>query len=178
MVYQIGICDDEISTCSELEKILIDYFKMAGLDVQINIWYRAEDFIRDVPQKIKVDLLFLDIEMPGKNGVHVGEYIRNDIKDEAMHIIYISSKTNYAMELFKVHPYDFIVKPIDEKKVVNNVSKLLELDEHDNRYFTYEYNRIKNRIHYGDIVYFESDRKHIKIICSDGTQKEYVGKMK
>ncbi len=73
MVYQIGICDDEISTCSELEKILIDYFKMAGLDVQINIWYRAEDFIRDVPQKIKVDLLFLDIEMPGKNGVHVGE---------------------------------------------------------------------------------------------------------
>ena len=37
MVYQIGICDDEISTCSELEKILIDYFKMAGLDVQINI---------------------------------------------------------------------------------------------------------------------------------------------
>ena len=178
MVYQIGICDDEISTCSELEKILIDYFKMAGLDVQINIWYRAEDFIRDVPQKIKVDLLFLDIEIPGKNGIHVGEYIRNDIKDEAMHIIYISSKTNYAMELFKVHPYDFIVKPIDEKKVVNNVSKLLEMDEHDNRYFTYEYNRIKNRIHYGDIVYFESDRKHIKIICSDGTQKEYVGKMK
>ena len=97
MVYQIGICDDEISTCSELEKILIDYFKMAGLDVQINIWYRAEDFIRDVPQKIKVDLLFLDIEMPGKNGVHVGEYIRNDIKDEAMHIIYISSKTDILL---------------------------------------------------------------------------------
>ena len=32
-------------------------------------------------------------------------------------------------------------------------------------------------IHYGDIVYFESDRKHIKIICSDGTERIFVGKL-
>jgi DNA-binding LytR/AlgR family response regulator len=116
--------------------------------------------------------------MPGKNGVYVGGYIRDDIKNEAMHIIYVSSKTNYAMELFKVHPYDFIVKPIEREKVIKNVEKLLELDEQDNRYFVYEYNRIKSRIHYGDIVYFESDRKHIKIICCDGTEKIFVGKLK
>jgi DNA-binding LytR/AlgR family response regulator len=133
--------------------------------------------MKDVPSKVKIDLLFLDIEMPGNNGVHVGEYIRNEIKNEFMHIIYVSSKTNYAMELFKVHPYDFIVKPIDREKIISNVTKLLELDEHDNRYFSYEYNRVKNKIHYGDIVYFESDRKHIKIICSDGTKKEFVGKI-
>jgi DNA-binding LytR/AlgR family response regulator len=178
MVYQIGICDDEISTCSELEKILTDYFKISGFDVRINIWYNAEDFMRDVPAKVKVDLLFLDIEMPGKNGINVGEYIREDIKNEAMHIIYVSSKTNYAMELFKVHPYDFMVKPIEQEKVIKNVEKLLELDEQDNRYFVYEYNRIKNKIHYGDIIYFESDGRHIKIICSDGTEKIFVGKMK
>ena len=53
----------------------------------------------------------------------------------------------------------------------------MELDEQDNNYFVYEYNRIKNKIHYGDIVYFESDRKHIKIICSDGTERIFVGKL-
>ncbi len=177
MVYRIGICDDENSTCSELEKILMEYSKVSDLEIQINIWNSAETFITDVPSKVNVDILFLDIEMPGKNGVHLGEYIRNEMKDEGMHIIYVSSKTNYAMELFKVHPYDFIVKPIDRDKVINNVSKLLELDKHDNRYFIYEYNKVKNKIHYGDIVYFESDRKHIKIICSDGTNKEFVGKI-
>ena len=166
MIYQIGICDDENSTCSELENILIDYFKVSGLNVQVNVWNCAEDFMRDVPLKVKVDLLFLDIELPNYNGIYVGEYIRNDINNYAMHIIYVSSKTNYAMELFKIHPYDFIIKPIDKEKVIKNVSKLLELDEQDNNYFVYEYNRIKNKIHYGDIVYFESDRKHIKIICS------------
>ena len=177
MVYHIGICDDEKSTCSELKKILKDYSKISDLNIKINIWNNAEDFMTDVPEQVKVDLLFLDIEMPGKNGVHVGEYIRNDIKNEAMHIIYVSSKTNYAMELFKIHPYDFIVKPIDRDRVIDNVSKLLELDEYDKRYFTYEYNRVKNKIRYGDIVYFECDRKHIKIICSDGTKKEFVGKI-
>ena len=139
----------------ELENILIDYFKVSGLNVQVNVWNCAEDFMRDVPLKVKVDLLFLDIELPNYNGIYVGEYIRNDINNYAMHIIYVSSKTNYAMELFKIHPYDFIIKPIDKEKVIKNVSKLLELDEQDNNYFVYEYNRIKNKIHYGDIVYFE-----------------------
>ena len=178
MIYQIGICDDENSTCSELESIIMDHFKIAGLNVQLNVWNCAEDFMRDVPAKVDVDILFLDIEMPDYNGIYVGEYIRNDINNDAMHIIYVSSKTNYAMELFKIHPYDFIIKPIDKEKVIKNVSKLLELDEQDNRFFVYEYNRIKNKIHYGDIVYFESDRKHIKIICSDGTEKMFVGKLK
>lgn len=176
-MYQIGICDDEISTCSELEKILLDYFKILGLEVEINIWYCAENFIKDVPSKINPDILFLDIEMPGENGVRVGEYIREDINNDVMHIIYISSKTNYAMELFRVHPYDFLVKPVINDRVIKIISKLLEIDEQDKRHFVYEYNRTKNKIQYGDICYFESARKHIKIICLDGVEREFVGKM-
>ncbi len=177
MVYQIGICDNEASTCVELENILNDYFKISDFEVQINIWHCAEDFFRDVPAKIKLDILFLEIEMPGQNGIQVGEYIRDDIKNEAMHIIYVSLKTNYAMELFKVHPYDFIVKPLNREKVINNVSKLLKMDERDNRYFVYEYNRIRNKLRYGNIMYFESDGKHIKIKCNDGTNGIFVGKI-
>lgn len=75
MIYQIGICDDENSTCSELENILIDYFKVSGLNVQVNVWNCAEDFMRDVPLKVKVDLLFLDIELPNYNGIYVGELV-------------------------------------------------------------------------------------------------------
>ena len=83
----------------------MDHFKIAGLNVQLNVWNCAEDFMRDVPAKMDVDILFLDIEMPDYNGIYVGEYIRNDINNDTMHIIYVSSKTNYAMELFKIHPY-------------------------------------------------------------------------
>ena len=139
-----------------------------------NIWRLGMNYDSKGYNFDLLDNFFVD----SKNLYYVGEYISNDINNDTMHIIYVSSKTNYAMELFKIHPYDFIIKPMDKEKVIKNVSKLLELDEQDNRFFVYEYNRIKSKIHYGDIVYFESDRKHIKIICSDGTEKMFVGKLK
>ena len=55
----------------------------------------------------KADILFLDIELPGMNGVSVGKYIREILEDENIFLIYISSKQNYALQLFQNHPFDF-----------------------------------------------------------------------
>ena len=79
MRYRIGLCDDEISTCSVLEKYIIDCFKEKGDNVEVFVWNSAESFIEDVPQKTCLDILFLDIELPGKNGIDVGYYIRESI---------------------------------------------------------------------------------------------------
>ena len=43
-------------------------------------------------EKEDIDILFLDIELPGENGVSVGEYIRNVMENENLFLIYISSK--------------------------------------------------------------------------------------
>lgn len=44
---------------------------------------------------------FLDIELPGDNGVYAGKYIRETLNNDRMNIVFISHKTSYAMELFK-----------------------------------------------------------------------------
>ena len=93
MKYKIGICDDEISTCCELEDYVLKFFKEQADSVEVLVWNTAEEFINDVPFKTCVDILFLDIELPQKNGVEVGYYIRNSMDDAGMNIIYISSKT-------------------------------------------------------------------------------------
>ncbi|MDO5383203.1 MAG: LytTR family DNA-binding domain-containing protein [Eubacteriales bacterium] len=177
MIYRIGICDDEKSTCCELEEIIIEYFKAYDNNVETFVWNSAEDFMNDVPAKMRVDILFLDIELPGRNGVDVGNYIRGVCGDEGMHIIYISSKTSYAMDLFKVHPYDFLIKPIDKEKVCSEIKMLFRLDDQDKRFFIYEYNKTQHKVLMGNILYFMSERKHVKIVCVDGNQ-EYVGKLK
>ena len=56
---------------------------------------------------IELDLLFLDIELVQNNGIAVGNFIRNELEDMQTHIVYISSKESYAMQLFKVQPLDF-----------------------------------------------------------------------
>jgi DNA-binding LytR/AlgR family response regulator len=177
MIYKIGICDDEKVTCSELETIIKLYFSKMSDDVEIFVWNNSEEFMRDFPDKTELDILFLDIELPGKNGVYIGNYIREHCENEALHIIYISSKTSYAMELFKTHPYDFLIKPLDKEKVCDGIKKLLQLDEQDRRFFEYQYCRSNYKILTGDILYFESNRKHIKIVTGNGV-REYVGKLK
>lgn len=177
MKYRIGICDDEVSTCSNLERYIMDFFREQIDNVEVYVWNTAEEFIKDVPLKVNIDILFLDIELPKKNGVDVGYYIRENLVDEGMHIIFISSKTSYALELFDIHPYNFWVKPIKKDKVFNDIQKLLQIENQDKRFFSYTYNRNKYKILIGDIIYFKCDKHHIKIVCRDG-EKIYVGKLK
>ena len=47
-----------------------------------------------------------------KNGIEIGAFIRDEMGDTDTHIVYISSKQGYAMELFKMQPLEFLVKPI------------------------------------------------------------------
>lgn len=177
MVYKIGICDDEISTCSELEIFIAELFKNLNEKAEIYVWHSAEVFMEDVPERIDLNMLFLDIELPKKNGVDVGRYIRNEVSNQSMHIIYISSKKSYAYDLFEIHPYDFLIKPIDKKKVCSEIKELLSLNEQDSRFFTYEYNRTRYTMQVGNIIYFMSDKHTVKIICKDGEVK-FIGKLK
>lgn len=177
MKYRIGICDDEGFTCAELEKDVTDFFRKQEDDVEVFVWNTAEGFMEDVPSKVNLDILLLDIELPKKSGVDVGYYIRETIADAGMNIIFISSKTSYAMELFELHPYNFLVKPLDGEKVCVEIQKLLQLNNQDRRFFLYTYNRNQYKILMGDIIYFKCNKHHIKIICKS-EEKEYVGKLK
>ncbi len=177
MIYTIGICDDERSTCSELENVIVDLFREMNDDVEIQVWNSAESFMKDVPSKVNVDILFIDIQLPRLNGVDVGHYIREICNNEAMYIIYISSNASYAMELFKIHPYDFLIKPINKDKLCNTIKKLLQLNQQDKRFFIYNFNKKQYRILMADILYFESEKKNINIISSNNSE-HYVGKLK
>lgn len=177
MRYRIGICDDEVFTCSEIEDTIIKYFHTIDADVETYVWYKSEDFMKDVPDKVELDILFLDIELPGLNGIAVGNYIRESCGNEGMHIIYISSKTSYAMDLFKIHPYDFLIKPVNKEKLCMEIKTLLQLDKQDKRFFIYNFNKLQHKVLIGDIIYFRSERKYINIITADRNM-HYIGKLK
>lgn len=164
-------------SCSEIETCIQQRFRNKSDSVEVFVWNSAESFINDVPEKTDLDILFLDIELPEKNGVDVGYYIRESMMNVGMHIIYISSKTSYALDLFDIHPYNFFVKPLSCEKICSEIEKLLQLDRQDKRFFTYIYNKSQYKVLYGNIIYLKSDKHQINIICSD-SEKRYVGKLK
>lgn len=126
MIYKVAICDDEINQCAVLEKIIIEYFNNRAEKCEVEVWYDSMSLCRDI-KEFNPQILFLDIELPGDNGVYAGKYIRETLHNDRMNIVFISHKTSYAMELFQIHPYDFLIKPIDENVLYDTMTKYYNL---------------------------------------------------
>lgn len=163
MIYRIGICDDEQLTCSELENYINEIFECKDDKAEIYVWNSGEALKKDISNGVKIDILFLDIELPDSNGIELGKYIRNYMKNMSMNIVYISSMTEYAMELFKIHPYDFVVKPFDKNEIENLIDEMCGYYEQDNKHFKYCVYGKTNMVMMRDIKYFESRGRHIII---------------
>lgn len=178
MIYRIGICDDEQLTCSELENYINEIFECKDDEAEIYVWNSGEALKKDISNGVKIDILFLDIELPDSNGIELGKYIRNYMKNMSMNIVYISSMTEYAMELFKIHPYDFVVKPFDKNEIENLIDEMCGYYEQDNKHFKYCVYGKTNMVMMRDIKYFESRGRHIIINLVDNQSIQYVGQLK
>ena len=116
-MYRIGICDDDKELCSGLEEQIYQITKDLKVKADVEVWYSGEGIRKDIGNGTRVDLLFLDIELVRENGISVGKFIRGEMEDIQTHIVYISARQNYAMQLFKIQPLDFLVKPISNEQI-------------------------------------------------------------
>lgn len=166
-MYKIGICDDEKNTCMEIEKMVREYAKRHMLALETTLWHTGEALCEAVGAAAP-DLLFLDIELVTTSGIEVGRYIRNTLENHDLAIAYISSKSSYAMELFKIRPIDFLIKPIRYEDVAEIMEEALKLHRRRKQIFEYHAKGIYGTVQCKDILYFSSDNKKINIMTPDG----------
>lgn len=176
-MYRIGICDDDKILCADLEERLYALSKEMALKVEIDVWYSGESIQNDLQKGIELDLLFLDIELVQENGITVGKFIRNEMEDMQTHIVYISSKEGYAMQLFKVQPLDFLIKPVSVEQLKEVLMRSVKQKSRPDAYFEYQKGNSVFRIPIKDIAYFTSMDKKIVIVKKDG-EEEFYGKLK
>nr|WP_312577108.1 LytTR family DNA-binding domain-containing protein [Sedimentibacter sp.] len=166
---RIAVCDDVNAICLELENIILDFQKQEGIKLTIDTFFSGETFIDYMKLGNKYDLIFLDIEMGEINGVDVGHYIRDELKDYIVKIVYISSKTGYDRQLFDLQPFNFLPKPLDRKKVVRVIKLAIKLLEMENNIFPFKTGTKTHRLPIRDIIYFESTGRQIKLVSLNGT---------
>ncbi len=176
-MYKIGICDDDKVLCSVLEEQIYGLSKEIEIKVDVEVWYSGESIQNDLEKGIELDLLFLDIELAQKDGIAVGKFIRNEMEDMQTHIVYISSKENYAMQLFKVQPLDFLIKPISTENIREALIRSVKQKRSADIYFEYQKGNSVFRVPVRNIAYFMSMDKKIRIVTKDGAE-EFYGKLK
>nr|WP_317360185.1 LytTR family DNA-binding domain-containing protein [uncultured Tyzzerella sp.] len=173
----IAICDDDIIICEELESIILDYKNNINININIDIFYSGEIFLKYISSNNNYDVLFLDIELNNINGVEIGHFIRNELKNHYIKIIYISSFDKYAMKLFELSPSNFLIKPIDKNKIEKNLSNILNIIGIESEVFNFKaLNGDIIKIPVKDIFYFEiiKSTKNIKIITNN-IEKTFLG---
>lgn len=80
--------------------------------------------IKVVESNVNFDLAFLDIEMPGLNGIQLAKKLKSI--NPKIKIIFVTAYNNYALDAYRVHASGYITKPVNENKIK------VEIDELDN----------------------------------------------
>lgn len=108
------IIDDERLARTELRKLLQDYPEVEVIDEAAN----ADEGINKI-DSLQPDLVFLDIQMPGKTGFDMLAEL-----ERAPHVIFTTAYDEYALKAFEVNALDYLLKPIEPKRLADAMQKL------------------------------------------------------
>ena len=178
------IIDDEKNARDYLEKLIQHYFKQK---IQISGTYASVDTGVQAINEYKPDIVFLDIEMPEKNGFDLFKHF-DTVNFE---VIFTTAHKDYAIDAIQFSALDYLLKPVnfidlisaikrfEEKRTTSTqqeqISQILENVCTDDRL----YNKVALPINKGyefvkinSIIYCQSDSNYCKVFCIDG--KEYL----
>jgi two-component system LytT family response regulator len=110
------IIDDERLARTELKRLLTPFKEIKVVGEAVN----ADDGLEKI-QELKPDLLFLDIQMPGKTGFELLEEL-----DSVPTVIFVTAYDEYALKAFEYNALDYLLKPIEPKRLEETVNKLIE----------------------------------------------------
>lgn len=175
-MYTVAICDDDELFCWELENYILDYCKKIHLEIETLLFSSGEELLEYWHQDHQLDLLFLDIELKTINGITAGNAIRQNIAYESTQIVFVSIRKDYAMQLFKIRPLDFLIKPITYEAVSKVIDTFCSLFVSLRPFYEYHNNKKVYRIDQRSIIYIQSSAKIITIHTATQDYK-YYGKL-
>lgn len=176
-MYHIGICDDGENICVAIENMLLQCAKEKNIKVDTYVWYTGEGLKDYLAEGNYLDILFLDIELFKMTGIEVGRYIRNQLDNMRMQIVYISGKASYAQQLFKTQPLDFLVKPISQNQINDVMEMAIRIINKKNERFEFRQGKDYYYVPMGDILYLGSEGRKIRVVTLK-TTFEFYGKLK
>ena len=108
------IIDDERLARAELKKLLQEFPEVEVVDEAAN----AEEGINKIESQ-RPDLIFLDIQMPGKTGFDM----LSDL-EKTPQVIFTTAYDEFALKAFEVNALDYLLKPVEPKRLADAIQKL------------------------------------------------------
>ena len=172
---RIAICDDE----KNIRELIAEKVKKQYSEADIVFFSSGEELLLS---EEKINILFLDIQMNGRNGMETAKELRK--KDKNVIIIFVTAIEDYVFQAFDVGAFHYIVKPIDDRKFAQVLSNAVEewQSHRANRKDAEEKSLMINnggvhiKVMMEDIVYAEVFNRKV-VIHKLNDEIEYYGKL-
>lgn len=159
---QFAICDDDSLDRDELDKFL------RSENIDSVFFTNGDSFVTAYKEKnCQYDAIFLDIEMPGHNGIEVANAIRE--LDTWVPIVFVTKHTQYVLESFKCSPFRFLVKPVKIDDLEEVVESLIAKIEKERKVYIFQNMKKVVRVYCDEIIYCESRGHYVDIHTANRT---------
>lgn len=161
---RIAVCDDDETAVSFLRELIESYPKQK---LSADGYSSGEDLLRTGNI---YDLIFLDIDMKGIDGIETARRIR--IHDRKVKIVYVTSYKEYAGKAFSVHAFGYLLKPVKQEKIWKQIEDaLLWQEEEAPEVKQVEFTAVEGlvRLPVDMIYYFEYQNRRIYMKAKDIT---------
>ena len=124
MGYKIAVCDDAQADRDYIRALVACWASDRGSPVQVREFASAESFLFHYAEESDFDILLLDIEMGGMDGVTMAKRLRQD--NDTVQIVFITGYSDYIAEGYDVAALHYLVKPLKEEKLFSVLDRAVE----------------------------------------------------
>lgn len=160
-MHQIAVCDDETAVCEMVSETI----KRWNQDVKVSCFQSGEALIAAYDF---FDVVFLDIDMQGIDGIETGRRIRE--RDHETKIIYLTSYRDYVAGAFEVHAFQYLLKPISQIHLTQILEEIFRYVRKADKRTILDFHTSEGMVcvDAADICYFEFIDRRIKMVTVQG----------
>ncbi len=117
---RMAVCEDREETAAQLIKIIEDWGRKKGVDLLIEHYPAADPFLSS---QLQYDVVFMDIEMPGTDGMSAAKQLRK--KDSEIAIVFVTNISSLVIDGYSVQALDYVLKPVKRTALEMTLDNLM-----------------------------------------------------
>lgn len=174
MSYRAAICDDSTTDAEFVGSILHQWAAERSIEVESERFASADAFLFRYTEDKSFDLLLLDVEMPGTDGVTLAKTVRQE--NEAVQIVFITGYSDYIAEGYDVAALHYLVKPVSREKLFAVLDRAWEKHRRNARCLNLELSGELVRLPLYEVRYLDVHQNYVTVHArQDYTVKRTLG---
>lgn len=161
---RILLCDDDLTLLQNLQKSIREYFAGIGRTLPELATYTSGDEL--LHNETFADIAFLDVEMPGLSGIHVGAELKK--RCPRIKVFIVTSHPDYLDEAMRFQVFRYLSKPIDKNRLFRNLKDALYQLAIETKQVALETKQGVSVVNAEDIVCVEAAQRKVLVHCLSG----------